>query len=155
MDQLFFLTSPPFPFLPFFFLFFVFPFLFPFSSLFFFSFLPSSLFFPFLFFFFFYFPFLFFFFPPYLFVFFFIFFFISFPFLILTLPFPLASNTHLLFSQFLFLFLLPQCLRIYVLFVCSPPQFGSDADNATNLICVPQFFDLELFAEHRMQKVCL
>ena len=32
-------------------------------------------------------------------------------------------------------------------------KFGTDADNATNLISIPQYFDLEIYAEHRLQKV--
>ena len=32
-------------------------------------------------------------------------------------------------------------------------QFGSDAGRALNLAQIPQYFDLELYAEHRLQKV--
>ena len=32
-------------------------------------------------------------------------------------------------------------------------QFGSVAEQASNLAQIPQNFDLELYAEHRLQKV--
>ena len=32
-------------------------------------------------------------------------------------------------------------------------QFGSVAEQASNLAHIPQTFDLELYAEHRLQKV--
>ena len=32
-------------------------------------------------------------------------------------------------------------------------QCGSDPNNAANLVSIPQHFDTEIYAEHRLQKV--
>ena len=48
-------------------------------------------------------------------------------------------------------FHLPEVFFLFYFLPCL--QFGSDAGRALNLAQIPQYFDLELYAEHRLQKV--
>ena len=42
---------------------------------------------------------------------------------------------------------------MHVLYFSFFSQCGSDPDNAANLVSIPQHFDTEIYAEHRLQKV--